>query len=394
MTPVSRLGVGLALLGLAGSAHAGSPVFNRPGLGSVPGVTPNPTSLSGTGTAVAYATHDFTAASNGTYKDAGVGVYQITTTIDSGYATPATSPNGTSNFVQVLYAPTFDPKNPLQNAVLAYSQGGTTGSYTAALADGTDTLVNTGYYNSNQTGGKLSVGTTTTTISQENFGTTSFVPDFDPTVSTQTGVSQTLTLYGSALVTSLNSFSFVGLQSNSVGFLAATLTHDGKTVNLFNNPATGTVGALASFDGSQTYKFADSGQDLAAAANDAVNAAGPFDTVFPVPGGTFQSLDPLSAFDGTTLGGDWTLNVMDSTSSDNATFLGFSFNADTALKTGQDYSTHVVDPFLVPVDQYTVTTTPVPEASSTVGMSLACLALAALGVKRRRTAPSRERLPN
>jgi hypothetical protein len=394
MSPLPRYGLALALLGAAAGAHpalaqttqdygttvvdpflvneasfttttdAGSPTFNRPGLANVPGVTEPPTSLSAGGTAVAYAAHGFTASQDATYY--------VSTTINAGYADPKASPNGTDNFVQALYASdpkgktaTFDPANPLQNAVLAYSQGQSGDGYFVDLSGGGQyTFVNAGYYNANQTGAKLSLGTATTSVDRLDYGTTTFIPDAD-ILGNSTAVSQTLTLSGGSPITAFNSFSIIGLSDSAAGDLSATLTHAGKTVTLFDQPASGQFGQLAAFDGSQTYQFADSGQDLATALNDTVNDPskskfGPF----PLAGGTFKSLGLLSVFDGTDLAGDWTLRVVDNQNGSTGSFLGFTFNASSSGPAA------------------------VPEASTWVGMGLGCLSLAALAFRRRRAALS------
>jgi len=120
-----------------------------------------------------------------------------------------------------------------------------------------------------------------------------------------------------------------------------------------------TFGATASLDPSATYTFADKGLDLAKAAINTVTKSPPTSLVNFLPGATYKSQGALSAFKGQSLGGDWTLHVTDTTYSDNAQFLGFSFNATTAA---------------------------VPEASTAAGLSLACLALPLLAWKRRRAA--------
>lgn len=394
MSPILRYGVPLALLALTGSAHparaqvtrnygttvvnpffvnedtfttttdAASPTFNRPGLANVPGVTAPPTALSGGGTAVAYATHDFTASQDATYR--------VSTTINSGYTDPKASPNGTDNFVQVVYAPdpsgmtaTFDPTDPLNNAALAYSQGVSGEGYLVDLAGSSQyTFVNTGYYNANQTGAKLSVGTVTTRIDRLDNGSTTFIPDA-PNLYSTGAASQTLTLSNTGIVSAFNSFSFVGLDHPYLGDLSATLSHDGITVNLFSQigaDPTGNYGqgAPAAFTGSETYTFADKGADLAKTAAATVDsyAGDPYATSFPLHGGTFKSQELLSAFDGTALSGDWTLTMVDHKYSDSGSFLGFSFNATSAPA--------------------------VPEASTWVGMGLGCLTLVGLAFKRRR----------
>ena len=377
----SRVGIGLTLLGLAAgiqpvcaqttqnygthvinpfyttvdqftiTTDAGSPTFNRPAV-IRPGITQSFPNLSGLGTAVAYGTHGFTAADNATYR-----ITNTTTGYDS------------QDFLQVLYSPSFDPTDPLTNAALSYIPDGTSGQYSlTGVAAGTAlTFVNTGYYNATDTSaGHVSVGTSTTTIDELNNGSTTFIPDAD-TQGDITSASQTLNLNTNGLIDSFNSFSFVGLQHGAVGDLSATLTHDGVTVTLFDQPDTPATpdnfGSLAAFDASQTYTFTDNGADLATVARGTVDAAGPdpSQAYFPLLGGNYQSLGSLSAFDGTDLVGAWTLTTTDHQIGNTGSFLGFTFNA---------------------------TTTPVPESSTGVSLALGCGVFALLLIKRRRRASS------
>lgn len=383
MSPTLRYGIPLALLALTGGARpalaqvtqdysttiiapfyanvasfdttttTSSPTFTRPGifLGTV---TPPPLGPSGIGTAVGYATHDFTPTDNNQYR--------VTTIIDSGYAANNTA--GTSNLVQVLYHDSFDPTDKTYaNASLAYNPPGSVGSYVTSLTAGTKyTFVNGGRYNATDTNpAHNSLGTVTTKVDEYNAGTTMNIPQADYLGTTQ-AITQTLTLAGGGAINSFNSFTIVGLQDTAVGDLTAMLTHNGVTVSLFDQPANGGFGALASFNGSQTYKFADTGADLPTAALNAVNAGGQYADAFPLPGGTYKSLGRLAAFNGDTMAGDWTLKVVDNTNGSAGSFLGFSFNATS-----------------------TSAAAPVPEASTWIGLGMGCLALTLLAVKRRRT---------
>ena len=382
MSPAFRGAIALALLGLTAAAHpaaaqttadystkvvnpfyvvedqytvttdASSPTFNRPAVART-GTTTTFSNLSGLGTAVAYGSHSFTASQTATYK--------ISTTT-SGYG----NVGGASNFLQLIYAPSFDPTDPLKNAGLAYIPTGDTAEYQVELGpnkntdpkgneinpNGTFTFVNAGYYNATDPDPTHdSLGTSTTTISRLDNGSTTFVPDAS-TRGVIGQASQTLHVSSAGTLTSFNSFSFAGLQQNGIGDLTATLTHDGISVNLFNQPdqfaTPDNFGALAAFDPSQTYTFTDNGADLATVARDTVDSYAPDKeaTYFPLIGGNYQSLGALSAFYGTSLAGDWTLSVKDNQVGDSASFLGFSFNASSAA--------------------------PVPEASTGVSLAMAC----------------------
>jgi len=395
MSPAFRGAITLALLGLAAGSQsaqaqvtqdystnivdpfytnvasfttttsAASPTFDRPALG-LGGVTPAPPTRSGLGNAVGYAAQDFTTTSDG--------IYRVTTTINSGYADPATSATGTDNFVQALYKPTasgsgFNPALSTANAVLAYSQVASGDSYQVGLSGSTAyTLVNAGYYNSTLTGPQLSVGSATTAVDLYHAGTTMNVPltAYLPggSVPAPSPTTQTLTLAGGGAINSFNSFTIAGLQDDFAGSLTAQLTHDGVTVSLFDQPDKGNFGSFAAFDPSQTYTFTDTGADLPATmeatAIDPNNPNGPY----PLTGGAYKSLGRLAAFNGDTLAGDWTLSLLHGTNGSSvSSFLGFTFNTSS-----------------------TEAATPVPEASTWVGFGLGGFVLTLLAAKRRRTA--------
>ena len=387
MSSAFRGAIALALLGLASGSHSAqaqgtdysttvvdpfyttvdsfttttdgsSPTFDRP-LVTLGGISTSFSGLSTAQTAVAYATQNFTAAETGQY--------QVTTTVDSGYSTNA---SGTSNFIQFLYSPSFDPTAPLNNIVLADNPVGTTSSYGLNLtpADAL-TFVNGGRYNATNTAANaISTGTVTTDISEYHSGTLQTVSEAD-TLGQPGIASQTLTLTGGGPVTSFNSLDIVGLSQTYLGGLGATLTHDGITVNLFDrvnaDPSNYYQGTSANFDG-ENYYFTDTGADLGEAAAAQEPPPGSFDDPGSVAGGIgnpYKSLDNLSAFDGLGLSGDWTLSVKDSDIGNDGSFLGFSFNAS-----GNPAS-------------------PVPEASTWISMGLGCLTLGGMMIaKRRRTA--------
>ena len=334
------------------TTDSNSPTFDRPLI--TPGGISNFTQLSSGQTHVGYAATDFTAPVDAQYR--------VTTQVGSGYpvSEKSSSNTNTSNFVQFVYAQSYDPTNPLNNYQGAYNPASSTGSYYLSLSSGSAlTFVNGGYYNNDNdpSGNQYSLGTVKTTIDQYNPGTTQNIPAGD-ILGNDGVVSETLTLTGSDLVTSLNSFTFDGLQHNALGDLTATLEHDGISVTLFDQVDTNDLGALASFDGTKTYKFADTGLDLGAAAEAAVNSGDPASASYPLAGGTYQSQDPLSAFQGLGLAGAWTLSIVNHNPGSFGSFLGFSMNA---------------------------TTTPVPEASTSVSFGLGCGVFGLLLWKRRRT---------
>ena len=380
MSPLSRRVLPAALLALAASTHpafaqvpqdystnivapfytnvanfdttttTSSPTFTRPAitLGTVTSAPLNPSHI---GTAVGYATASFTPGDSNQYR--------VTTTIDNGYAVTS----GSSNLVQLLDQGTFDPTDKtFANSVLAYNPAGSTGSYMTDLTGGQAyTFVNGGRYNSNLTGAQLSLGTVTTKIDEYSQGSLTAIPQAS-TLAPNT-VSQTLSIYGGGAISSFNSFDITGLSQIYLGGLTATLTHDGVSVNLFNqigaDPSNYNQGSSANFDG-ENYYFTDSGADLAAAAAAQEPPAGSLADPGSVAGGAanpYKSLDSLSAFNGMSVNGDWTLSLTDSDQGNDGTFTGFSFNA----------------------------TTPVPEASSVVSLSLLlALGLGAVVVARRR----------
>ena len=332
-----------------------SPTFNRPAV-ALGGVTNPPLNPSGLGTKVGYATQGYTATDSNQYR--------ITNTISSGYAVTGTS----SNFVQLLNQGAFVPTDrTYANTVLAYNPGGATGSYTTDLTAGQSyTLVNTGYYNSTLTGTQNSIGSVTTSIDEYNAGSTQAIPQAN-TLQQPGVVSQTLTLTGGGSVTSFNSIFIAGLTQDYLGGLTATLTHNGVSVNLFDqtgaDPSNYNQGSSASFGGD--YYFSDSGLDLVAAAAAQEPPAGSLadpGTVAAGIGSTYKSLGSLSAFQGLSLNGDWTLSLKDSDQADDGSFLGFSFNADSPVPAA------------------------VPEASTWVSTGLGCLVLGLMAFKRRRAA--------
>lgn len=376
----------IAALGVAGTAHAqtystnivapsltqvdqfsvttapGSPTFNRPAitLGTVAGPSGN---LSGQ-TAVAYgptgpvvggtATPPFGHTFNPTTS----AEYVISNTT-SGYGTNS----GISNFIQFEYSPTFTPGQgataplSLQNEVLSdnpsYAPGSTTDSYAQNLTANTPiVLVNTGRFNAtaanDANNATKSTGTSTTTISQYDPGSTMNIPDAQQT---GTGgpdapgmISQTLHVTSTQIINSFNSITIAGLDHPYLGDLVISLSHNGVTTFLidrvgYNGTQGYSQGTSAAFVGSNTYTFALTGSDLTAAANAAVASGDQYANTFPVGGGTYaaqanqgpddmNSATSLASFVGQSVAGDWTLNVSDAAYTDTGSFLGFYFNVN------------------------------------------------------------------
>ncbi len=384
MSSSIRFGLPLALAALAGGAHpafaqvtqdystytvapfytnvasftttttAASPTFNRPGI-TLGTTTQPPYAPSGIGTAVAYAAQGVTLADSG--------LYQITTTIGSGYA--ANDAAGSSNLVQLLNTGAFNPADTTyKNTDIVYNSPGSAGGYSASLSAGQYSLVNAGRYNSTDTNpAHNSLGTVTTSIDKFNSGTRMDIVSGFVNGTGRSTETETLTLLGGSPITAFNSIVIAGLDDSAASNLTATLSHNGLSAILFDQPALTSDGMIGSFSAANKYTFSDLGADLPSALDNAVsNGTEPY----PLASGAFKSLESLSVFTGADLAGDWTLSITDNSSSGipvTGSFLGFSFRA-TSDQPAAD---------------------PVPEASTWASMGLGCLTLGFL-VRRRRAA--------
>lgn len=129
-----------------------------------------------------------------------------------------------------------------------------------------------------------------------------------------TGVTASINISGQPNISSFNSVTISGLTHTWYSDLRAFLSNGTTTVQLFTN------GQYQYFnnDGSQldgNYTFANTGANW-------------YDQNDPVPSATtYASFEPLSAFNGSSLNGTWTLNVQDGTDPDEGSFSSFSIDA-------------------------------------------------------------------
>jgi len=132
-----------------------------------------------------------------------------------------------------------------------------------------------------------------------------------------TGVTASINISGQPNISSFNSVTISGLTHTWYGDLRAFLSNSTTTVQLLRTQwspdhATFTTG---SHDLNGNYTFATTGNNWYTQPN-------------PVPSATtYASFQPLSAFNGSSLNGTWTLNVQDTESSDIGSFSSFSIDA-------------------------------------------------------------------
>lgn len=358
--------------------------FNRP-LITLGGLdvysSSNPAQASGAQTAVGYVANMYTPTTAGSYR--------ITnTTSDYG-----TNGDGTSNFVQFLYSPTFQPTTAdpasTQTAVAAYNPVGSSESYSFNLSANTPyTFVNGGRYSdtaaNNANFATHSIGTAATTIDLYNPGSLTTIPDAyvvqsgnPPTGSTvPTPVSQKLTVTDSTIITSFDGITIIGLSHPTVGDLTATLSHNGVTVDLFDHTAATTTnpdtpgvagqGSQDSFNGNNTYTFALNGADLSVVSDPngiqkSDVASGTYKATGNAQGGfdTANAGNSLASFIGQSVSGNWILTMTDHQPDDAGSFLGFSFTVNTPAAA--------------------------PEPSQYAAFAVGLLGLGALGLRARRT---------
>lgn len=129
-----------------------------------------------------------------------------------------------------------------------------------------------------------------------------------------TGFSSGITVdAGDQIIGALNSVTISGLVHTYMQDLAATLSHGGTTINLFNGP-----GDSTDFNG--TYTFVPGGANLSA------TAAG-LGATQAIPSGTYAPANSYTPFVGLDLSGLWTLNISDRAAADTGSFANWSFNA-------------------------------------------------------------------
>jgi subtilisin-like proprotein convertase family protein len=159
--------------------------------------------------------------------------------------------------------------------------------------------------------GAFSVPTASITIGGPAFTNSTDVPKAIPDNSSA-GVNSTFTFPSSGTVSDLD-VRIGQLNHTWVGDLKITLSHDATTVTLMNRPGSGT-------NGSSGNDFHDLVlDDEAATPIDSIPSANP-------PGGftgSYKPDQPLSAFDGQSTSGTWTLNVSDNAAADTGSLLAW-----------------------------------------------------------------------
>lgn len=184
------------------------------------------------------------------------------------------------------------------------------------------------------------------------------IPDADGATLIPGQVFETLNVTSTATLSSFNSLTIFGLNHTYIGDLLGTITHNGITVDLFdhtgadNNPDfsdpnyNAGQGIGASFSRANTYTFAPTGLNLAGVADPSTVASGTYkatgnttknyDQQNPLTPNPTLAFDPanatktLSAFNGQSLSGNWTLTLSDFQPNNTGSFTGFSFNATPA----------------------------------------------------------------
>jgi subtilisin-like proprotein convertase family protein len=133
-----------------------------------------------------------------------------------------------------------------------------------------------------------------------------------------TGVTASIDISGQGNITNFNSVTISGLTHTWYSDLRAFLSNGSTTVQLFRTQWSPDSQAFTqgSADLNGNYTFATTGANWYTQTN-------------PVPSNiTYQSWQPLSAFNGSSLNGTWTLNVQDRLGGDTGSFTGFSINVD------------------------------------------------------------------
>jgi MYXO-CTERM domain-containing protein len=101
-----------------------------------------------------------------------------------------------------------------------------------------------------------------------------------------------------------------GLAHTWVGDLLITLSHNGTTVAMSDRPGVPATGAGFSWNLNGNYNFDDE------AANGTWESVGTQASTFNLPGGDYKSEQALSAFDGMSTAGAWTLTISDGAGAD------------------------------------------------------------------------------
>jgi subtilisin-like proprotein convertase family protein len=134
-----------------------------------------------------------------------------------------------------------------------------------------------------------------------------------------TGVTASINISGQPNIASFDSVTISGFTHSFYADLRAFLSNGTTTVQLFrtrfapDNQTFTVLGGNADLSGN--YTFATTGANWYTQSN-------------PVPTATtYASFAPLSAFDGSSLNGTWTLNVQDRQGVDIGSFSSFTINA-------------------------------------------------------------------
>jgi hypothetical protein len=287
-------------------------------------------------------TEDDVSGIEGTYYAAATfnetaGLYNFALA-DSGYSN--------SSLSDYVYDGTFNPgtgtnddQSALTNVASDDLLSRTTGTYQEYLpvgsgAGGTGTMVDSDLY-APGTAGKTVTGTDTVTITELNATVI--------TQGTPAGVSMSTTDTGSGTIgstTNLSSLSIYGLYSTFDGDLSATLTHDGVTVSIFDNPGASSANyglgnwnlltntlSTKNVAVTNVYTFANTGSAFSAG-NDATIAGGTYglSNSGTVNGGQNNFATTFAAFNGLSEAGTWTLNIANDEYGDNSYFSGFNIN--------------------------------------------------------------------
>ena len=139
------------------------------------------------------------------------------------------------------------------------------------------------------------------------------IPDDDAT-----GVSVSINISGQGNIISFDSVTITGFTHPFYPDLRASLTNGSSTVRLFRTTFApdNQVFIRQSLVLNGNYTFATAGANWYT------------QTVTPVPTATtYASFQPLTAFNGQSLNGNWTLNVQDRASGDRGSFTQFTINA-------------------------------------------------------------------
>lgn len=138
--------------------------------------------------------------------------------------------------------------------------------------------------------------------------------------------SRTITVTDTFAIEDLD-LTITGFRHNWIGDIAVELEHNGVSVTLFDRPGypDHALGFLYDVDGDYTF------DDEALVSWELVNG-GSNSTSFVIPVGSYAGEEALSAFDGMSVAGEWTLRVTDFASFEQGSFSGWTLDV-TAVPT-------------------------------------------------------------